>query len=159
MSVVDLLVVLLMLLGLAGTIVPALPGTPLIFGGALLHALATGFAPIGYGRLAVLGVLAVVGVAAGHLTTAAGVRRAGGSGWAVAGALAGAVVGLFTAPLGLLVGPLLGAVAAEVLVTRRVRGSVRAGVGAALGVILGAAAQATVAVVMIGLFAWWVWRD
>ena len=158
MSVVDVLVALLMLAGLAGTIVPALPGTPLIFGGALLHALATGFTPIGYGRLAVLGALAVVGAVAGHLSTVAGVRRAGGSGWAVAGALAGVVVGLFTAPLGLLVGPLLGAVAAEMLVTRRVQGSVRAGVGAALGVILGTAAQAAVAVVMIGLFAWWVWR-
>jgi uncharacterized protein YqgC (DUF456 family) len=158
MTLVDVVVALLILAGLAGTVVPMLPGTPLILAGILLHAIATGFTPIGYGRLAVLAVLAVVGAVLGHVAAAAGVRRAGGSGWAVAGALVGAVVGLFTAPLGLLVGPLLGAIAGEILRTRRLHGSVRAGVGAAVGVVLGAAAQAAVACVMVALFAWWVWR-
>ena len=73
---------------------PALPGTPLILAGMLLHAIATGFTPIGYGRLAILAVLAIVGAVLGHVAAVAGVRRAGGSGWAVAGALVGAVLGL-----------------------------------------------------------------
>jgi hypothetical protein len=158
MTLVDVAVALLMLVGLAGAVVPVLPGTPLILAGALLHALATDFTPIGYGRLGILAALAVIGAGLGHVASAAGVRRAGGSGWAMAGAVVGALLGLAAAPLGLLLGPLLGAVAGEILRTRRLRGSVRAGLGAVTGMVVGAAAQVAVALVMVALFAWWVWR-
>ena len=156
MTLVTVVVALLMLAGLAGAVLPVLPGTPLIVAGALLHAVATDFTPIGPGRLAILAALAVVGAGLGQAAAAVGVRRAGGSHWAVAGALAGAVLGLFAAPVGLLLGPLLGAIAGEVLRTRRLRGSVRAGLGALVGMVLGAVAHVAVAFVMVALFAWWV---
>jgi hypothetical protein len=157
-TLVYAVVALLMLAGLAGAVVPVLPGTPLILAGAVVHAVATDFTPVGPGRLVILAVLAVVGTVLGHVASAFGVRRAGGSGWAIAGALVGAVLGLFAAPFGLLLGPLLGAIAGEALRTRRLRGSVRAGVGAAVGVIAGAAAQVAVGFVMVALFLWWLWR-
>jgi uncharacterized protein len=155
-TLVNVVVALLMLAGLAGAVLPVLPGTPLIVAGALLHAVATEFTPIGVGRLAILVGLAVVGAVLSQAAAALGVRRAGGSRWAMVGALLGAVVGVFTAPLGLLLGPLLGAVAGEIVRTRRLRGSVRAGVGALVGLALGAAAQVAVSFVMVGLFVWWV---
>lgn len=137
---------------------PVLPGSPLIVAGALLYALATDFTPIGVGRLLILAALAVAGAVLANLASAAGVRRAGGSRWAVVGAFLGVVVGIFTAPLGLLVAPVVGAVAGEVLHTHRLAGSVRAGLGALLGLVAGAIAHVAVAIVMVALFAWWVWR-
>jgi uncharacterized protein len=157
-TLVTVLVALLMLAGLVGAVVPVLPSTPLILAGAVVHAVATDFTPVGPGRLVILAVLAVVGAVLGHVTSALGVRRAGGSGWAITGALVGAVLGLFTAPFGLLLGPLVGAIAGEVLGTRRLRGSVRAGIGAAAGVVVGGAAQVAVGFVMVALFLWWLWR-
>lgn len=158
MTLANVAVALLMLVGLVGAVVPVVPGTPLIVAGALVHALATDFTPIGYGRLGILTGLAVIGAGLGHAATAAGVRRAGGGGWAIAGALVGAALGLPAAPLGLLLGPLLGAAAGEILRTRRLRGSMRAGAGALAGLVVGAAAQVAVAFGMVALFTWWVWR-
>jgi uncharacterized protein YqgC (DUF456 family) len=106
----------------------------------------------------ILGALAVVGAALGHVAAAVGVRRAGGSRWAIAGAVVGAVLGLFAAPLGLLLGPVLGAIAGEIVRTRHLVHGVRAGGGALLGMALGAVAHVAVAFVMVALFAWWAWR-
>jgi uncharacterized protein YqgC (DUF456 family) len=155
-TAVDAAVALLMLAGLVGAVLPVLPGTPLIVAGALLHAVAHDFTPIGPGRLALLTGLAVLATVLAHAAAALGVQRAGGSRGARLGALLGAVVGLFTAPLGLILGPLLGAVAGQILETRRLPGSVRAGVGALAGLALGAAAQVALSFVMVGLFVWWV---
>src|SRR5205814_5274236 len=72
MDGVTLVVALLMLLGLAGALLPFLPGTPLILAGALVHAIATGFDPIGPWRLAILAVLALLSAALGWLGGAIG---------------------------------------------------------------------------------------
>jgi uncharacterized protein YqgC (DUF456 family) len=156
MTVVYVVVGVLMALGLAGALLPFLPGTPLILLGALIYAVATDFSPIGWGRLSILAGLAVAGFALGSLGGAVGTRGSGGSGWAVAGALAGVVVGLAFGPLGLVVGPVAGAIAGELLRSGDVRHSVRSGIGTAIGVVAGAVAHLAVAVAMVGLFAWWV---
>jgi hypothetical protein len=155
---VEILVVLLMLAGLIGAALPVLPGTPLILAGALVYAIATDFTPVGVGRLVVLGLLATVGLVLAHVASALGVRGAGGSRWAMVGALAGAIVGLAMPPAGLLLGPLLGAIAVELARTHRLADSVRAGVGAVVGLVAGVVAHIAVAFTMVALFAWWVWR-
>lgn len=157
MIAVDVIVGLLMLAGLVGAVVPFLPGTPLIFAGALIYAIATDFTPVGAGRLAILAVLAVAGWAVEHIAGALGARRAGGSRAAVIGAILGALVGLAFVPLGLLLGPIAGAIAGEMLSGRDPAGSVRTGLGTAVGVVVGVAAHFTFAVTMVALFAWWVW--
>jgi uncharacterized protein YqgC (DUF456 family) len=158
LTAVWIAVVLLMAVGLAGTVVPMLPGTPLILAGAAVHAIATGWDPIGPGRLVILAVLAGLGVGMAYVAGALGARHFGASRWAIAGAVIGALVGLAFAPLGLLVGPVVGAVAGELLRTRQLQGSLRSGLGALVGVAIGAALQLGLGLVMIGLFAWWVWR-
>lgn len=155
MDGIAVIVALLMLLGLAGALLPFLPGTPLILAGALVHAIATDFEPIGPWRLVILGVLALVSAALGWLGGAIGARRFGGSRWAVAGALVGAVLGLFAAPFGLLVGPAVGAIVGELLGGARPAQSVRSGLGTLLGIVLGAVSHFIIAVVMVALFAWW----
>jgi hypothetical protein len=88
-TVAYVLVALLLLAGLAGSVLPLLPGTPLILAGALLHALVTGFEPIGAGRLLVLAGLTALASILDYAAGAAGARRFGGSRWAVVGALCG----------------------------------------------------------------------
>ena len=158
MIVVNVLVIVLMAVGLAGAALPFVPGTPLILAGALLYAIATDFTPVGLGRLAVLTGLAVAGAAGGALAGSIGARRAGGSRRAALGAGLGMIVGLFTGPIGLVAGPVVGAILGELSAARPVGESVRAGIGTLLGLVLGAVAHVAIAGMMVGLFAWWIWR-
>ena len=158
MTIVDVVVAILMLAGLVGAIVPFVPGAPLIFAGALLHAIATDFTPIGVGRLAILAAIGVLAWALEHVAGVVGARSAGGSRAAVIGAMLGMVAGVIVAPVGLLLGPIVGAIAGELLAGRAPGASVRSGLGAALGVLTGVVAHFALALVMIALFVWWVWR-
>jgi len=158
MAFVNFLVVLLLLVGLVGSVVPALPGTILIFAGALLHGFAYGFDPIGPWRLAILGLLTLVAYGLDYAAGALGVRRFGGSGWATAGALLGAIVGIFFGLPGLILGPLAGAVAAEYAYTRKLDTSARAALGTVVGLLVGAVAKIGIGLTMIALLLFWVWR-
>lgn len=158
MIAVDVVVGLFFLAGLAGAVLPFLPGPLLIFIGAFIYAAATEFTVIGLGRLVVLGVLTGVGWALAHFASVLGARRYGGSNWAVLGAIIGAIFGVAMGPLGLVIGPAAGAVVFELAATRDLDRSVRGGVGAIVGVVVGAIAQVSIAAMMIGLFLWWAWR-
>jgi hypothetical protein len=152
------LVLALLAIGLAGSLLPFLPGTPLIFFGALVYALATKFQPIGAGKLLILAGLAALAHVLEYVGVALGAKKFGGSLWAAAGALLGAVVGLFFGPPGLVVGPVIGAVAGELLKTGRVEHSVKAGAGALVGMVVGLLVRFALAFTMVGLFLWWLWR-
>jgi uncharacterized protein YqgC (DUF456 family) len=158
MIVVNVLVIVLMAVGLAGAALPFVPGTPLILAGALLYAIATDFTPVGVGRLAVLTGLALAGAAGGALAGSIGARRAGGSRRGALGALLGLIVGLFTGPIGLVAGPVAGAILGELSAARPWGESVRAGLGTLLGLIVGTVAHVAIAGMMVGLFVWWIWR-
>jgi uncharacterized protein YqgC (DUF456 family) len=158
MLAVHVLVGALLLAGLVGAVVPLIPGTPLILAAALIHAIATDWHPVGVGRLVILAGLGALAYALDALASAWGTRAFGGTWWAVGGALAGGLAGLLFAPLGLVLGPLAGAIGAELIRTRQLRGSVRSGVGALVGLVAGAAAKLALAVTMVGLFLWWIWR-
>jgi len=157
-TAVGITVAVLFLLGLAGTVVPFLPGTPLILAGAVLYAFATDFTPVGPGRLLVLGALTALSFSLHYLAGAVGARRSGGSRWAVMGAVVGAVVGAFFGPIGLVVGPFAGAASFELMHRPNIETSIRAGIGTVIGMLVGAVANFTVAIVMVALFVWWVWR-
>jgi uncharacterized protein YqgC (DUF456 family) len=140
----------LIVIGALGLILPVLPGSPLIFIGALLAAWAEDFRYLGVWSLVVLGVLAALAVAVDFIASAFGVKRFGASGRAITGAMLGAIVGIFFGPLGVLVGPFVGAVVGELTVRRSLAAAGRAGVGAALGLALGTAAKLAIAFAMIG---------
>lgn len=153
-----LVVAVLLVLGLAGSLLPFLPGTPLILAAALLHALVTDFSPIGAGRLLILAGLTALALVLDYVAGAVGVKRFGGSAWSVWGAVIGGVVGLFFGPLGLLLGPVVGAVAGELVKGGAVEHSLRAGFGAAVGMVCGLLGRFTIALAMSSLFLWWLWR-
>ena len=89
------LAVLLVLVGIAGTILPALPGLPLVFAGMLLAAWAGDFQQVGVPMLVVLGLLTVFSLAVDFWATALGAKRVGASRLAIVGAMVGTVAGLF----------------------------------------------------------------
>ena len=140
----------LIVIGALGLVLPVLPGSPLIFLGALLAAWSEDFRYLGTGSLILLGALAALAVAVDFVAGAFGVKRFGASGRAMTGAMLGAIIGLFFGPVGVLVGPFVGAVVGELTVRRNLAAAGRAGVGAALGLALGTAAQLPLPFAMIG---------
>jgi hypothetical protein len=123
-----------------------------------VYALATGFDPVGPGRLLILAALAGLAYALDYAAGALGARRFGGSGWAVGGALLGALVGIVFGLPGLVLGPPLGAVAAEWLHGRRASTSLRSGLGTAVALLVGIGAKLATGLAMLGLFLFWVLR-
>jgi uncharacterized protein YqgC (DUF456 family) len=158
-----LIAVALILIGLIGTLLPALPGLPLVFAGMLLAAWAGGFQHVGIPMLVLLGVLTLVSLVVDFWATALGAKRVGASRKAIIGAMLGTFAGLFFGPLGLLLGPFVGALVGELLHRRRLRGSdlgdaAKIGFGTWLGILLGVVLKLGLAFAMLGLFAlaWWL---
>ena len=145
--------VVFMLVGLAGTIIPMVPGCPLIFGLALLYSLLTGFGRIGTGPLVALGVIAAVAQVSDYLAVAMGVKKFGGGRQAIICAIGGGILGaiVFNIP-GLILGALIGATAGELATGRKLEESARTGVGTLAGFLAGALVRLTAAVIMIGIF-------
>lgn len=144
---------ILILVGVAGTVLPALPGLPLVFGGMLLAAWAGGFEQVGVAMLVLLGLLTVLSLGIDFLATAMGAKRVGASRLALVGAVVGTVVGLFFGPIGLLTGPFVGALAGELIHGREVRQATRVGFGTWLGILVGTVLKIGLAFAMLGLFA------
>lgn len=143
---------LLMLLGLAGSMLPAIPGAPLILAAALLHKI---LLPqyLSLWTLAALASLAALSVALDLLLSVGGARWYGATSWGLLGSGVGAVIGLAGGVPGLLAGAVLGAVAGEVLFAKRaLPDAARAGLGAGLGLLASAAGRALICLLMIGVF-------
>jgi uncharacterized protein YqgC (DUF456 family) len=145
--------VLLVAGGLAGIILPVLPGPLMIFAGLLAAAWAEGFVHVGWVTLALIGVLALLAHALDFVAGAYGAKRFGAGRSAVIGAAVGAVVGIFFGLPGILLGPFIGAVIGELLDRRHVRQAGRAGIGAWLGLVLGIAGKLALSFAMLGVFA------
>jgi uncharacterized protein YqgC (DUF456 family) len=142
----------LIVIGIAGLVLPAVPGAPVLFAGLLIAAWADNFVYVGWPTLAVLGVLALLTYVADFAATAFGAKRFGASKRAIIGAMIGAVVGLFFGLIGVLIGPFLGAVIGELSWRRDLQAAARAGIGATIGLAIGAAAKLALAFSMLGIF-------
>ena len=146
-----LLAGLIVIAGLAGTVIPALPGVPLVFAGLFLGAWIGHFETIGWITVGVLAVLAIVALAIDFLAGALGAKYLGASSRAFWGATIGAIVGIFFGLPGIILGPFIGAVIGELSGGSDLLQSGRSGVGAWLGMVLATAAKLGIAFLMIGL--------
>ena len=150
---------ILILVGIAGVVLPAIPGLPLVFAGMLLAAWAGGFQQIGVTTLVILGVLTVLSLGIDFWAAAMGARRVGASRLALIGAIVGTLGGFVLGPVGLFVGPFVGALGGELLHGRRLDAAgmgqaTRVGFGTWLGIAMGIALKLMLALAMLGLFAW-----
>jgi uncharacterized protein YqgC (DUF456 family) len=144
--------VILVLAGIAGTILPVLPGVPLVFFGLVTAAWIDDFQRVGWGVLTFLAVVTLLSQLIDLLVTVKGAQQMGAGRAALLGATAGMVVGLFFGILGLIVGPFLGAFVGEYLVRGNLLQSGKAGFGTWVGLLCGVVLKVVVIVAMIGVF-------
>jgi len=136
----------LVFLGIAGCILPVLPGPFLSFLGLLLLAVLKHFSPpLTPTLIIVMAVIAAAVTAGDYLIPLWGARRYGTSKWGIWGSVAGMVIGLFFPPFGMLLGALIGAMAVEWFVQKERGKALKAGWGVLVGTLLGAALRLGVA--------------
>ena len=148
----------LILAGIAGTVLPALPGLPLVFAGMALAAWAGDFQEVGVPMLVLLGLLTVLSLVVDFLATMLGAKRVGASRLALVGSVIGTLVGLFFGPIGLFAGPFLGALVGELIHGRQIHAAAKVGLGTWVGIVIGTVLKLGLAFAMLGLFAlaWFV---
>ncbi len=142
----------LILLGLAGTVLPVLPGTMLVWGGIVLGAWIDDFTRVGMTTVVVVSVLAVLAWGLDYLAGLMGAKKAGASKMALMGAAAGTVLGLFMGLVGVLFMPLAGAAVGEYLAQKDQTRAVKVGVATWVGIMVGLIAKVVLAFIMVGIF-------
>ena len=155
--VVLVITFLIVLVGLIGTVLPIIPGTILIFAGALLYALVDGFQVVGWPTLLALGVLTVVATTADLWASSVGAKIGGASGWSVVIGLLAGLVGfvVFSLP-GAIIGAILGVLLTEIVRVGDWRQALKAGSGWVVGWILATVVQLGIGLIMVAILVWQV---
>lgn len=142
----------LIIAGLAGTVLPALPGTALVLAGIVLGAWIDGFTRVGPWALGAVAAMAVLAWVLDYVAALLGARRAGASRQALVGAALGTVAGLFMGLVGVLFMPLVGAAVGEYLAQRDQQRAMKVGLATWLGLMAGLLAKVVLACMMVGVF-------
>jgi hypothetical protein len=130
------LAIVFMIVGIAGCLLPVLPGPPLSYLGlVVLHF--TRFADISKNLFIILGIVAVVVTIVDYIVPIWGTKKFGGSKYGMRGATVGLIIGLFLGPLGIIIGPFIGAVVGELIFKDDVKYALKAGFGSLLGFLTG----------------------
>jgi uncharacterized protein YqgC (DUF456 family) len=145
---------IIMIIGLAGVILPILPGIPLIFGAAVLYGILTGFEEITVQLILIFAGLTMFGLVVDYLANYFSVRKMGGGRAGAVGAVIGLVVGIFIGLVWIIVLPFVLAVTFELIAGREARQAINAGFGAFVGLIFGGLTRFVIGCVMIGIFVW-----
>jgi uncharacterized protein len=146
------LAAILVLIGLAGTVLPIIPGTLLVFAGLFTAAWAEGFTKVGWIPLTLIGILGVLSFVADFVSSLLGAKRVGASPQALVGAAVGGLVGIFFSIPGMIIGPFVGAVGGELVARGGLKQAGKVGLGTWIGLLLGAVLKVVIAFLMIGTF-------
>ena len=141
----------LMAAGLVGTVVPMIPGLPLLFAGAWIAAFIGNYEEIGIFTLVVLGTLTVIGLVIDWVAQSLGAKKAGATKLGIVGSLIGTVVGIFTGLWGLIFMPLLGAAIGEFIDHQDLLRSGKVGVATWFGMMIGTVVKLGIAFTMVGV--------
>ena len=160
-QIIGLIVALLvMAVGVAGSILPGLPSTPLVLAAAIGHKLYFGPTGVGWVVMTILAVLTTLSLVMDYLASIYGAKRLGATWRGAVGAVVGGLIGLFFSFPGILIGPFLGALVFEMAGGRNLHESSRAGLGALLGLLAGTLGKLACCLAMSGLFVMdVVWRS
>lgn len=170
-SVLYWFLVLVMLVGVVGSMVPALPGITLVFAAVLVWGFVVGFAGL---KLALGVAIAslILGFVIDYLAGILGAQRVGASKWGQIGAIIGMLLGLFgllpllptgIPLLGLIAGTVLGAFVGEFFHRReldlwpRLKQSVKVGIAIVVGTLIGNLLQGVLALITLGVFMVTAW--
>lgn len=144
--------VLLIMIGVAGAVLPALPGVPLIFVGMLLAAWINGFKLISVFTVVVMGILTVLAIVVDYVAATLSAKRAGASKQGMIGAFVGTIAGLFTGLWGLVFMPLVGAAIGELIAHKDMFQAGKVGAATWFGMLIAIAVKLAVAFTMVGVF-------
>jgi uncharacterized protein YqgC (DUF456 family) len=143
---------LLALAGLAGLVVPVLPGAPLLFMGLFCAAWAEDFLYVGSWVLVLLAVLAALTYLVEFVASLVGAKRFGASRLALTGAAVGGLVGIFFGLAGIVSGPFIGAVLGELVQLKSLGKAGMVGIGTVIGLAVGVAGKLVIGMIMLGVF-------
>jgi uncharacterized protein YqgC (DUF456 family) len=152
--VLFIVALVIMIIGLAGVILPILPGIPLIFAAAALYGIFTGFRDVTVRVILILAGLNVLGIVVDYLANYLSVRKMGGSRVGAIGAVIGLMIGIWIGVVWVVVLPFLLSVAFELLAGKEGRRALKAGTGALVGLLFSGLLRFVIGCVMIGLFVW-----
>jgi uncharacterized protein YqgC (DUF456 family) len=145
-----LIAIVLMAIGLIGTLLPVVPGTTIILAAAIIHQIMLGSEKsLGWWNIAALVLLTLLSYALEFAGSYLGAKRFGATKWGILGATLGAIVGLFFPFPGLVVGPVVGAIAGELVAGKRLVSAGCAGWGTLLGNLAGMLGKLTIGLVMV----------
>lgn len=148
-----LLVIILFVVGLAGIILPFLPGIPSIFLGTFIYALFTDFREITTFYLFLFLGLTVISLGLDYFSSILGAKKYGASKYGIIGSLLGMLAGIFTlGVIGIIIGPFLGAVIFELLAGKKQEEALKVGFGTLIGFLAGSLFKFAIGLIMIGLF-------
>lgn len=145
-------VVLLIVAGVAGSILPALPGTVLVLAGIVLGAWLDDFTRVKWWVVMIVSILAVLAWVTDYLATVMGAKKAGASTLAIIGAALGTIVGIFMGLVGVLFMPFVGAVIGEYIAQKNAKQAAKVGVATWLGLLVGTVVKLVLVFMMIGIF-------
>ena len=145
------LAIILMIVGIAGCLLPVLPGPPLSYLGLVVLHL-TRFADISKNLFIILGIVAVVVTVIDYIVPIWGTRQFGGSKYGMRGATVGLVIGLFLGPAGIIIGPFAGAVVGELIFKDDIKYALKAGFGSLLGFLTGVGLKLAASLLMTFYF-------
>jgi uncharacterized protein len=151
-TILWIIALLMIIVGIAGTVLPALPGVVLVFGGIVLAAWIDGFSRISGWTVGLLAVLTVIGFVVDYAAQLMSAQRAGATPLGIAGAAVGAIAGIFTGLIGLLFMPLVGAAIGEFIAHRDALRAGKVGVATWVGLLVGAVLKLAIVFAMVGIF-------
>jgi uncharacterized protein YqgC (DUF456 family) len=146
-----LLAAVLIVGGVAGAVLPVLPGIPMILGGIWLAAAVDEYQHLGWGWLVAIGIIGAVGVALDFVSASLGAKKIGATPRALWGAGVGTTVGMFFGIPGLIIGPFAGAVAGELSSGKSILRSAHVGVSTWVGMLVGMLAKVVISFLMLGM--------
>ena len=147
-----IIAILLILVGIAGTVIPALPGLPMIFAGILLAAWIGDFQQISVFTVVVMAIFAVLGIVIDFAAAAVSAKRVGASKQGIIGATIGTLVGVISGFWGLLFMPLVGAAVGEFIAHKDIFRAGKVGAATWFGLIIAAVVKLAIAFTMLGAF-------
>ncbi len=163
------ILVVVMIVGIIGAVVPAIPGISLITGSAVIWAIATGFPQNALIPMVVTIVILLLSIGIDFLAGYLGAKQAGASKWGQIGAFVGLILGMFgflpVVPfggplgplLGILLGSVLGAIVGELLYRRDLRIALKAALGIVVGTVVGNIIQGILAFATVVVFLVFTW--
>lgn len=151
---------LLMVVGIIGSLLPALPGPPISWVGILLLYFCPGM-ETNYWLLGITLLIAVVIGILDYVIPAKGTKYFGGSKYGIWGTNIGLVVGIFAPiPFGFLIGPFVGALVGELIYNSQEKGrAFKAATGSFIGFLAGTFMKVLVSLLFLGLFLVLVWQN